>query len=101
MNQNKLIILLLVIFILTLGMIHKYEVQLEQAHQCELRLGLCGESLAMAMNNFEELQTITEQVHESLNILDQITVSTNMDSGQFLDWFRMYSESFGFHACIQ
>ena len=32
MNQNKLIVLLLVIFILTLGMVHKYEVQLEQAH---------------------------------------------------------------------
>ena len=32
MNQNAFIIMLLIIFILTLGMVHKYEVRLEQVH---------------------------------------------------------------------
>jgi hypothetical protein len=54
---------------------------------------------------FDQLSTIhsnaTEEYERKLDILSDITVTTSMDSGQFLNWFRVYAESFGFHACIE
>jgi hypothetical protein len=81
-----------------------YFLGMREINYLKKELETCTEYLQNSMNMFEELlklkELTREQYENKLNILDQITVDTNMDSGQFLAWFKLYAESFDFHVCI-
>jgi hypothetical protein len=76
----------------------RYEQQEEATKGCTLML-------EESMDNFDQLmlvsQVVAQDCQERLDILGEITVETSMDSGAFLAWFKLYAESFGFHACIE